>query len=96
MIYRHYVGCGEKGKKPLVTLWQSARNRLRKNTKAGDKIRLVNVFTGDFVKSLVLIAPETGMVTSQSRWRNQKNASYSKWDFPIQTDQKIEQSTDQT
>ena len=37
---------------------------------------LINVFTGDFVKSLVLIAPETGMITSQSQSRNQKNASY--------------------
>ena len=75
---------GER-KKPLVTLWQSSRNWLRKNTKVVDTIRLVNVFTGAFVKSLVLIAPKTGMITSQSQWRSQKDASYS-----VQTDHKIE------
>ena len=55
---------------------QSETNWLRKNTKAGETIRLVNVLTRDFVKSLVLIAPETGMITSQSQCGNQKNASY--------------------
>ena len=84
-IYPHYVEYVENGKKPLVTLWQSSRNWLRKNTKAGETIRLVNVFTGVFVKSLVLIAPKTGMITNQSQWRSQKDASYS-----VQTDHKIE------
>ena len=43
---------------------------------AEDTIRLVNVFTRDFAKSLVLIAPETGMITSQNPWVSQKNACY--------------------
>ena len=58
---------------------------MRKNTKAGDTIKLVNVFTRDLVKILVLTAPKTGMITSQSQWRSQKDASYS-----VQTDHKIE------
>ena len=43
------------------------------------------MFTGAFVKSLVVIAPKTGMITGQSQWRSQKDASYS-----VQTDHKIE------
>ena len=84
-IYPHYVEYVENGRKPLVTLWQSSRNWLRKNTKAGETIRLVNVFTRDLVKILVLTAPKTGMITGQSQWRSQKDASYS-----VRTDHKIE------
>ena len=58
---------------------------MRKNTKAGDTIKLVNVFTRDLVKIVVLTAPKTGMITGQSQWRSQKDASYS-----VQTDHKIE------
>ena len=56
-------------------------------------IRLENVFTEDFVKSLVLAA-ETGMITSQSQWRNQKNASYYGI-FPLKLATKLS-TTDQT
>ena len=64
---------------------QSHCDKVRKNTKAGDTIKLVNVFTRDLVKILVLTAPKTGMITGQSQWRSQKDASYS-----VQTDHKIE------
>ena len=46
---------------------------------------MVNVFTRDLVKIVVLTAPKTGMITGQSQWRSQKDASYS-----IRTDHKIE------
>ena len=46
---------------------------------------MVNVFTRDLVKILVLTAPKTGMITGQSQWRSQKDASYS-----VRTDHKIE------
>lgn len=43
----------------------SARNWLGKNTKAGDTIRMEDAFTGDYVKSLILIAPTSAIITSR-------------------------------
>ena len=49
----------------LIESDKSARNWLRKNTKVGDTIRMEDAFTGDHVKSLILIAPTTAIITSQ-------------------------------
>ena len=49
----------------LIESDKSARNWLRKNTTVGDTIRLEDAFTGDYVKSLILIAPTTAIITSR-------------------------------
>ena len=49
----------------LIESDKSARNCLRKNAKVGDAIRLEDAFTGDYVKSLILIPPTTAMITSR-------------------------------
>ena len=57
-----------------------------KNTKVGDTIRLEHAFTGDYVKSLILIAPTTAIITSR---RNVATAEFS-YSICNQHDNKIE------
>ena len=49
----------------LIESDKSSRNWLRKNTTVGDTIRLEDAFTGNYVKSLILIAPTTAIITSR-------------------------------
>ena len=49
----------------LIESDKSGRNWLRKNTKVGDTIRMEDAFTGDYVKSLIFIAPTTAIITSR-------------------------------
>ena len=59
-----------------------------KNSKVGDTIRLEHAFTGDYVKSLILIAPTTAIITSR------RNVGTTEFSYSIcnQHDNKIERN----